>query len=249
MRLKNRAGWSLVVAVLLLSVGVPIWAKPQNLIKFFFLNTGVQPQAQGKILFVSNPAQSFFTILVSHLTPGTYDVGLNGAVVDSITVNTKGVGTVSHGTGKNNATSLPYDPRGGELTIQATGTELLDARIPSTAAAAQQKTEIDIDLSNMGIDPGSAEAVFRSRFGRMQFEVDLHGSAPGTYDLTVGGTKVGQIVVDLQGKGRIEFDSMPSSDDNDEGLALRLTFDPRGQEIQVMQNGMADFQAMFPQTP
>ena len=222
-------------------------AKPQNLIKYFFLNTGVQTAAQGKILFVTNKAQSFFTIKVSHTIPGTYDVVLNGALVDTIVVNADGEGKVSHRTGKGKKTvgPLPYDPRGGDLAIQATGANLLTASIPATAAEAQQKIEVEIDLTALG-GVGSGEAEFRSRFGRMQFEVELEGLPVGVYDLIIGGVKVGEIPVDASGQGSIRFDTRPSSDDDDPGLALQMSFDPRGETMQVEQSAVAMFTGDLP---
>src|SRR5262245_6198518 len=87
----------LIAAVLLCAVvPSPASAAPQNLIKYFFLNTGVQPAAEGKIHFMSNKAQTFFTIKLSNTIPGTYDIVLNSAIVDTIVVNSDGEGKVFH---------------------------------------------------------------------------------------------------------------------------------------------------------
>ncbi|HET6373920.1 MAG TPA: hypothetical protein VFG76_11475 [Candidatus Polarisedimenticolia bacterium] len=249
MRRNARVGLFLVIATLLAVAGSTAFAKPQNQIKYYFLNSGVQPKAAGKIIMVSNPAQTFFTIVVSHMTPGPYDVVLNGAVVDVLSVGANGEGKLTHRSSKNGkpgGTALSYDPRGGDLAIMATGVELLGAVIPLTPAEAQAKVEVEIDLANMGVGAGSAQAELTARFGRMQFEVQLDDAAPGTYDLLVGGVKVGEVVVGAGGTGHVDFDSRPSSDDDDDGLALLLTFDPRGQQIQLMQGGAAMFAAMFP---
>ena len=80
----------------------------------------------------------------------------------------------------------------------------------------------------------------------MLFRSELEGAAAGTYDLLVGGTKVGVIVVDATGEGEIEFDSRPSTDQDDPGLDLPLTFDPRGQTIQVEQSAVAMFLGTLP---
>src|SRR6185503_2431850 len=61
-------------------------------IRQFFMNTGSQPTATGRLLFVQNPAQSQIKIQVNRLTPGVYDVILNGAVVDQLVVTSKGKG-------------------------------------------------------------------------------------------------------------------------------------------------------------
>lgn len=249
MKQTTRKNLLLVVPMMLMISAASAFAKPQNLIKYYFLNAGVQTAAQGKIMFVTNPAQSFFTISASHLTPGPYDIVLNGVVVDTLTVKGDGTGKVFYRsivTGKHSGTPLPYDPRGGDLAIQAAGVEMLGATIPLTAAEAQAKTEISIDLDNLGVGAGTSEASLVSRFGRIQFDVVVHGAAPGTLDLLVGGVKEGEIVVNANGNGKIQFDSRPSSGDDDEGLAELLTFDPRGQQLQLMQAGTEMFQVTFP---
>jgi hypothetical protein len=245
MRLQARAGGILVASVLLMTLAAPAMAKPQNLIKYYFINSGTQLQADGSIHFMVNKAQTFFTIRVSDMTPGPYDIVLNGAVVDTITVDADGQGKVTHrifGKGKKAGGVLAYDPRGGDLSIQAAGVELLGAVIPATAAEAQAKVTIATDLANLGGLAGTSKAVLKSRFGRTRFDVRMEGAVPGTYDLVVAGVSVGQIVVDASGSGEVEFASRP----DDSGLSELLTFDPRGQSIQIMQGGTSMFEATFP---
>lgn len=219
--------------------------------KVYFINSGVQTGAVGKLLFVSNKAQSFFTIKVSGLTPGDYDLMMNGAIVDSLTVGADGEGKISHVSKvnpKHGSAPLPYDPRGGDLEVQAVGVALLTAAVPGTPAEAQQKIQIRTDLTNMGIQAGAtAHATMVSRFGRIQFEVEVEDALAGTYDLMVDGVKKGEIVVDATGFGEVEFDSRPSSDDDDsDALAELLTFDPRGRMVTIVQGVDMDFSEMFP---
>lgn len=231
------------------TIASPLFATPQRQMKVYFINTGVQTNALGKLMFVANPAQSFFTIKVSGMTPGAYDVLLDGVIVDSLTVRSDGTGKVSHGTKspKQGTTPLPYDPRGGDLEIQAAGVAMLTASVPGNPAVAQQKIQIRIDLTNMGVQTGAtARATMVSRFGRIQFEVEMESALAGTYDLMVDGVKVAEIVADATGFGEVEFDSRPSSDDDDDSLDLLLTFDPRGRTIAIMQSVDTHFSELFP---
>jgi hypothetical protein len=228
----------------------------KNLIKIYFLNTGVQPQAGGKVQFMQNPAQNQFKIKVSHMTPGVYDVVVNGAVVDALTVNPDGCGKVQyrmHFKNHRMGGPLPYDPRGAEVGIQAAGVILLEASVPSTPEEAFEKIEISTELVNLGVISGTARAQFKMKFGRMQFEVEMNGAIPGTYELLVDGVKKADIVVGADGHGEVEFDSRPSSDDEDgdDALDLPLTFDPRGASIVIQQAAVADFSGTLPliQTP
>lgn len=255
MRLKTHRGTQLALGLLLVATTVnPAVAGVGNQIKSFFLNTGVQTQARGKLHFVTNPAQSFFSISVSNMAPGTYDVALDGAVVDTLSVNSHGKGTLLHRSQlrpKRGAISpLPYDPRGGQVSIELAGTMLLEAEVPETPEEGTQKVEIESELANLGVVSGEAKAEFEELFGRMQFEVELEDAPTGTYDLLVDSVIVGQIHVGIDGEGRIQFDSVPAGgddeDDQGEGLDLLLTFDPRGKSIEISQEGVADFSGVFP---
>ena len=240
-------------------IATPVMAGGGNQIKQFFLNTGVQPAATGRLVFISNPAQSKVKISVSKLAAGTYDVILDGAVVDTLVVNAKGKGNVQHrsrpASKKTSATPLLYDPRGGTISIASAGTTVLEGDVPETPEEGQQHIEIEADLENLGVIAGEAEASFEARSGRMQFEVEVEDVPTGVYDLLVDGMKVGEIHVGIGNEGHIEFDSIPEvGDDDDEGeedegeggLDNLLTFDPRGKTITIAQNGTDLFSSVFP---
>ena len=248
---------SALLGIAVVAFASPVLAGNSNQVKVFFLNTGVQAKAVGKLLFVANPAQSNVKITVARMAPGTYDVGLNGAIVDTLKVNAKGKGTLQHrslpATKRSAGVPIPYDPRGGQLTVLAGGTVLLEAEVPETPEESEQKIEIEADLANLGVVSGEAEAEFESVLGRMQFEVHTHGTPAGTFDLLVDGVKQGEFTTGVDGDGKIEFDSMPSSgvDDDGEsegGLDNLLTFDPRGKTITIAQGGTDVFSSVFPLT-
>ncbi len=237
-------------------------ASQKNLTKVHFLNTGVQPDAGGKLIMMENKAQTFFMIKVRQMAPGDYDVVLDGAVVDLLTVGLDGKGRVQHRErvkGSNGPTALPYRPAGGQMEIQALGTTVLAASVPATPEEAFQRVEITIDMANLGVMPGEAEAEFEERFGKMEFEVEIEGATPGTFDLMVDGVDMADIVVDASGRGEVEFASHPGElgDDDEgegspadgEGMDLLLTFDPRGRTISIMQSATEVFSAPFPTTP
>lgn len=241
-----------VAALVLAALVTPAAAgSKKNLIKMHFLNMGLQPSAQGKLMMVENKAQTRFKIQVKHLEPGDYDVVLDGAVVDTFTANAEGKAKISYRErhqGNKQGAPLPYQPAGGILQIQAAGTALLEARIPSTPEESFERTEIEIELASMGVAPGEAEAEFEERFGRMEFEVEIDGAAQGTYELMVDGVKVADIEVGATGSGKVELDSHPSSDDDGDALHQLLTFDPRGKEITIMQSSVSLFSSVFPLT-
>jgi len=243
-----------IVALTLSVAGAPAAAGngPKNQIKTFMLNTGVDPAYRGMVLFVSNKAQSFFMIKLTNMDPNSpYDVNLDGAAEETITTNSSGEGMVlhqsrSHGT----PTPLPYDPRGHTLSITEQGTIVLTTDFPATPQEGHTLVKISLDLTPATGVIGTATARFRTRFGRMAFDVEMMGSAPGSYDLLVAGVNVGSITVDASGNGDIHFDTRPESDPNEgDGIDLLMTFDPRGESIEIQHSAVDVFSGTFPLIP
>jgi hypothetical protein len=223
------------------------------------MNSGTQPAARGKIVFVNNPAQSSFFIAVDHMTPrASYNVVVNGAVVDQIATNASGHGKVTHKSKVHaaHAAPLPYDPRGASIQIASGTTVVLSADMPDSPEESDMSIEIPLDLTAATGVTGSASAEFRERGGRMKFEVKVEDAVPGTYDLIVAGSNVGQIVVGVDGSGELQFDSVNGTsvteddgDGSEDSMDLLLTFDPRGQTIEIQQLGVTDFSGTLPDTP
>lgn len=224
----------------------------RNLIKSSMLNTGVEPTGRGMAELVSNKAQTFFQIKVRNLTPNTaYDIVVNGTVVDTITTDAGGEGRVIHRARNHGTpTPLPYDPRGATVDVSLLGTIVLADDFPAAPPTGSGLVEIRFALTPVTGVTGTADARFRERNGRMKFDVEIEGALPGTYDLLVGGVVVGQITVDVSGRGSIDFDSIPDTDPNDgDGIDLLLTFDPRGQTISVQLAAVDTFTGTFPMVP
>jgi hypothetical protein len=211
----------------------------KNLIKVFMMNTGVDPDARGKFMFVENKAQMFFQVKASGMDPALpCEVVVDGAVMETMTMNSDGEARVSHRVrlkGRHAGGTLPYDPRGAELALRVNGADVLVAHVPRTPEEAFDRVEVEIHLLNLGVQPAAeAEAEFEARFGRMKFEVEVEGLLAGTYDLFVGGADVGDIVVAADGvEAEIEFDTRPCCEDEPGGMEEMLTFDPRGQLIEI----------------
>ncbi len=105
--------------------------------------------------------------------------------------------------------------------------------------------EFDIDLVSTGVHVGAeGEAEFEIRPGKAEFEVEIEDLPAGEYELQVGEITRGTITVIEDGEGEtegeIEFRS-PESDDT-----LLLDFDPRGQIIDVLDDGVIVLTNMAP---
>ncbi|MGB0514172.1 MAG: hypothetical protein ACPGJE_04950, partial [Wenzhouxiangellaceae bacterium] len=104
--------------------------------------------------------------------------------------------------------------------------------------------EFRVFLAPTGAAPGaSGKADFEQRPGRTEFSVEVEDLALGSYTLRVGGQDRGSIeVIATPGgnEGEIEFRSPPEP-----GKVL-LTFDPRGQLIEVLQDGAVVLETISP---
>ena len=86
---------------------------------------------------------------------------------------------------------------------------------------------------------GKAEAEYRRKGGRSAYKVEIEDVPAGDYDVYVNSIAVGTLTVDGKGNGEIEFDTEASPP------KLPLTFDPRGQTIDVLRNGEVYFSSVM----
>ncbi|MFN7964129.1 MAG: hypothetical protein U0V87_00360 [Acidobacteriota bacterium] len=127
------------------------------------------------------------------------------------------------------------------LTLMA-----LAAAVPAAIAKNSNEQRVVIRLVNSGIDPdASGKAVYRQKGSQELFKVQVEQLAPGPADLQVAGVSVGTITVNGLGRGEIKFRN-PQGDDVG---VLPLTFDPRGQRIDVLRNGQALLSVAVPTQP
>jgi hypothetical protein len=108
-------------------------------------------------------------------------------------------------------------------------------------------TLIEVELSNTGVyAEASGDAKLEPRDDRTEFSVEIEDVPVGTYGLRVGGVDVGSIdVVQLQDgsiEGEIEFRNPVEP-----GKVL-LDFDPRGQQIDVLDGNSVILETPFPES-
>ena len=104
---------------------------------------------------------------------------------------------------------------------------------------------IEVEHSNTGVySLASGDAKLEPREDRTDFSVEIEDVPVGSYGLRIGGTVVGTIeVMQLQDgsvEGEIEF-----RDPVEPGKVL-LDFDPRGQQIDVLEGDTVVLQTLFP---
>jgi hypothetical protein len=104
---------------------------------------------------------------------------------------------------------------------------------------------IEVELDNTGVFPlASGDAKLEPRADRTDFSVEIEDVPQGSYDLRVGGNTVGTIqavmIQDGSIQGELEFRNPV------EPGKLPLDFDPRGQQIDVLDGGTVILETLFP---
>ena len=130
------------------------------------------------------------------------------------------------------------------LAITAAAAVVLAPR-PSMASGGSQ-VQIRAFFVNAGVDTDAkARADFRERGAEQSFKVSVKRLNEGTYDVLVAGMMHGQLVTDSKGKDELQFKTNPEPGED----ALPLTFDPRGQLVEIKQGATLFLSVAFPSGP
>ncbi len=229
--------------------------------KMIMNNTGVIVSARGEVELDQEPNEVEFEVEIEDLPLGNYSLFVDGIEKGIITVIFDDGGNEGEiefrypkETGK---PLLDFDPRGKLIEVRQNGTTILEVEFTGTAnntpgtgnpvtnGAPPFANNIETKrfLINTGVI-GSArgEVELEQELNEVEFEVEIENVPLGNYSLFVGGVDKGIITVyndDDGTEGEIEF-SFPQEFNNP-----LLDFDPRGQLIEVRQNGTTILQVVF----
>jgi len=204
-----------------------------------------------------------FVLQPRHVPAGEYDVYVAGALVASFVpnsggnghldfrANSKGFGAMSKGPGgkpgHNHKLSLDFDPRNQLIELKQ-GEDVyfsgvMRAEIDGVNECTAEETEVEMVAADPastavgGVDVGKDEDCDR------ELEVEIAGVLAGSYDVTVDGATVGQIVIAPDGApGSIAFESDP---DEPGELPLDFAFGA-GSVVEVEQAGVVVLGAILP---
>jgi len=222
--------------------------------------TGLQPEASGRAELDLRPGRADFEVGIQDVTPGDYELQIDGEAVGSITAEETDDGVSGRIEFRSPVTPgkelLDFDPRGAIIDV------LLDGQIVLTALAPEQgdflgngpppfdtpaigSLTIEAEFDNPGVFPeGSAHARFEISGPRVDFDVEVESIPAGTYPLFVAGIKRGDIVVtegeDGATSGELEFRFPPSA-----GQSF-FDFDPRGKRLEIIDGATVLFSLDFP---
>lgn len=223
--------WALPMAAVLVAPDLA-GASESSAITLTLQNTGVDPDATGRVVSSLKSSSSVFGVIVSKLDANkSYAVQIGGVVEGEFVTDKKGNGKLSFKT-KSNSNPLDFDPRGQTLQIHDGVATVLQAVISGTGEPSGIVVNERVLLApTNSSDAIKGKAEYRARKdGEREFKVQVERITGGDFELYVNGVKRG----DLRLSGReakIEFSTEPKKNE------LLLDFDPRGQVIDVMQAG------------
>jgi hypothetical protein len=204
------------------------------------MNTGTIPGASGHARIREKRGVVDFDVEIEDVPNGSYDLFVGGVDRGDIVVS-GGEGEIEFSDGGDDDDELPltFDPYGALVEVKQGATVILTGNAVGGGGGggggggnACTEEELRLDFVNVGPDTnagGDARHRVLDDCDR-DFRVEIEDLSAGTYDLFVGGVDRGDITVDGTGQGEVEFHTDPS-----EVGKLLLTFDPRGQLLEIKQ--------------
>ena len=207
--------------------------------------------------FEERPDRTEFSVEVEDLPDGNYRILVGGVDRGELVV-TMSIGeTEFRSPVEIGKVLLTFDPRGQEVEVHdaqgavlTSGDGVIDGGGDGGGGGGGSGIDfgtvpIEVELSNTGVySLASGDAKLEPREDRTDFSVEIEDVPVGSYGLRIGGTVVGTIeVMQLQDgsiEGEIEF-----RDPVEPGKVL-LDFDPRGQQIDVLEGDTVVLQTLFP---
>jgi hypothetical protein len=230
MRISALAAW-LSFAIVAALLAAPAQAGEDRFrLRAQMENTGVDPDASGKIWVKLRPTRSDLGAVLKGLDPATsYSLTVGGVPEASFQPNAAGVYKARFRTSAPAPELLDFDPRGLVVAVNDGSADVLRSVISGPGEAPG--TVVD-ERSNLVPQAVSGEARVEARFQlrrdeRRKLTVKVEGVPDGSYDLFVDGTLRATIPA-ARGRGKVAFDTKP-------GLGkLPLDFDPRGLVIDLV---------------
>jgi len=223
--------------------------------------------ASGHADFEERPDRTEFSVEVEDMTDGSYRIFVGGVDRGGLVV-TMGIGeTEFRSPVEAGKVLLAFDPRGQKIEVHdAQGVVLTsddsvidgggddgggddgggdDGGGDDGGEIDFGTVEIEVDLSNTGVYTlASGDAKLEPRDDRTDFSVEIEDVPVGDYTLRIGGNVVGTITVVQLADGSVEGE-LEFRNPVEPGKVL-LDFDPRGQQIDVLEGSTVILETLFP---
>jgi len=207
-------------------------------------NVGPDADASGDIKNrLRDDCRRSFSVEAEDVPVGVYDlfVGgvLRGTINVAVTAEGKVEGEIEFSSDPDDGDELPldFDPTGAMVEVRQGAVVYLSGTATSGGPSGTcDALDVQPELISSGVDGNArGEARFRQDVDcDRDFRVEIEKVAIGDYDLVVGGVVRGTIsvvLVDGDEVGELEFETETTPG------KLLLTFDPRGQLVEIKQGG------------
>jgi len=132
----------------------------------------------------------------------------------------------------------------GILSLAAVAALTLAPR--PTLAGGSRELRLRVNLVSSGVDANAkGVAELRTSATVSDFKIAAQNLATGSYDILIAGVFQASLTVGTTGRGEVQFRTNPEPGEN----AVPLTFDPRGQLVQVAQGATTFLSVAFPNPP
>ena len=218
-------------------------------------STGVDPDGSAKArVRTKDDCERDFQVEAEDVPVGDYEVWVGGTLRGTLTVVDTGLkveGELEFDTDPDDPGEvlLDFDPAGATVEIRQGAVTFFSGAFTGSGGGGGGSCtaeENEVPLLNTGVD-GGAKGKARYRLESDcddDFRVEVEDLPLGDYTLRVGGVVQGTLTVALvagEAEGELEFDNDP-----DQPGELPLTFDPRGQLIEIEQGGTVFLERIFP---
>jgi len=210
--------------------------------------------ASGHADFEERADRTSFSVEVEDMIDGSYQIFVGGTDRGELIVN-MGIGETEYRSpGEAGKVLLTFDARGELIEIHdAQGVVLTSGDVVIDPGDDEDDgdtidfgmVEIDVDLTNTGVYPqASGDARLRPEADRTDFKVEIEDVPVGNYTLRIADQVVGTITVMMLEDGTVEG-GLEFRNPVEPGKIL-LDFDPRGQQIDVLDGSTVILEILFP---
>jgi len=210
--------------------------------------------ASGHADFEERADRTSFSVEVEDMIDGSYQIFVGDTDRGELIVNI-GIGeTEFRSPDEAGKILLTFDPRGELVEIHdAQGVVLTSGDVVLDPGDDDDDgdpidfgmVEIEVELTNTGVYPlASGDARLRPEVDRTDFKVEIEDVPVGSYDLRIADQVVGTITAVLLEDGTVEGE-LEFRNPVEPGKIL-LDFDPRGQQIDVLDGSTVILETLFP---
>ncbi|MCC6406497.1 MAG: hypothetical protein IT453_04990 [Planctomycetes bacterium] len=225
----------------------------------YMVAVGPDFDARGTLSYAGKHSKTQFSIEVTALDAGTYDVLADGVPISQLTTTGPAKTKVSfQNTPKAGKTLLNFEPLGAQISIVQGSTVYLTAILPasnndtgikppskaghgSKDLGKAKSDSLLVSLMNSGVQTDAkGKATLTEDSGVVEFGVVVDAVPAGAYALFVGGVERGTLSTNSQGEGQLDFSTSPS------GAVLLLDFVVKGQLIELESDAGSILSVVFP---